>query len=250
MWLKERWHLLFLQNKVTWDDRQILSPEREKSVVSVKACFVHVDMLKCQQRRPWLRLSYSGSCSQVCVHAPGCWLNERVSQSRESNSKDTVESDGARHSWQWFAPNTVTREKTANIIILRWYQRHQKTLYLLRHDKGGAQGGWSDYKNSPTSLIAIKCLQFLSEIIRGKLLNLFVCLKLLTSDEWLANKPSTMCRKQTLPLPMGSFHPGLRYTSVLILSLCVAPEPWLFHGAVSVTALGCRQQGIQRWLLR
>lgn len=86
---------------------------------SVKASFVYVDMLKSQQSRPWLRLSSSGGFSQVCVCAPSCWLNERISLSCDLNSKDAVESDRARYSKQWFGPNTVTKEKRINIIILR-----------------------------------------------------------------------------------------------------------------------------------
>lgn len=61
---------------------------------------------------------------------------------------------------------------------------------MLREELGGR----SDYENSPTSLIVINCLEFLLEIIR-KLLNLFFCLKLASSDEWVVNKPSTMCIK-------------------------------------------------------
>lgn len=102
-----------------WDDRQILSPEMENSVVFSEDILLYVDMLKSQRRRPWLRLSYSGSFSQVCVHAPSCRLNERVSLSCDLNSRDTVESDRARYLEEWFGPNTVTKEKRVNIIILR-----------------------------------------------------------------------------------------------------------------------------------
>lgn len=71
---------------------------------------------------------------------------------------------------------------------------------------------------------------------QGKRPSLFFYSDLTSWDEWLVNKPDFL---------MGGFLPALWYVSVVILPLRVAPNPRLFRGAVTATALGFRQQGMK-----